>query len=172
MRTQHVWLPHTPNRRTNTLTDRDGHNITGDMNQAVPVLSDQNVMMLWIPQIPKWLGLFLTINNSCRQLPNSWLRRNKRKSMICYYTREVMQMKKETGSQMKGMQRRDEGNTGWTWSSQDNDTPRTKDTHRLSVSAFLTQLLARTPFAVFTSGTGMWGQTIKWRLSCGHLLFI
>lgn len=71
-----------PLLHTNTLRDRDGYNIAGDRNQAVPVLSDQNVMMLWIPKIPKWSGLFPTIDGCCRQLPKSSPECNKTKSML------------------------------------------------------------------------------------------
>lgn len=94
---------------TNTLRDRDGYNIAGDRNQAVPVLSDQNVMMLWIPKIPKWSGLFPTIDGCCRQLPKSSPECNKTKSMLHQFPlHEVIQGKKETGSQMKGIQRKNE----------------------------------------------------------------
>ena len=112
--------PTQPNTHTHTLVDRDGYTITGDRNQAVPLLSDQNVMMLWIPQIPKWSGLFLTIDNRCRQLPNSSLKWNKTKSTIRCRTHDVMQGKKESGSQMKGMQRKSEArDRGWICQSGD-----------------------------------------------------
>lgn len=75
MRTQHISLPHSQTH-TQTHSQTESYTITGDRNLAVPVLSDQNVMMLWIPQIPKWSGLFLTIDECCRQLPNNCLKCN------------------------------------------------------------------------------------------------
>lgn len=120
MRTQHISLPHTQTH-IRTRSDRDSYTIAGDRNQAVPVLSDQNVMMLWIPQIPKWSGLFLAIDECCRQLPNSSPKCNKTKSMICHYAHEVIQREKEPGSQMKGMQRKSETRDG-CWICQSSDT--------------------------------------------------
>lgn len=57
--------------------------------------------------------LFLTIDNYCRQLPNGSTC-SKTKYTIHHYAHEVIQWKKETSSQMKGMQRKSE-ERDWGW---------------------------------------------------------
>lgn len=84
----------------------DSFNITSDRNQAVPQLSGQDVMMLWIPGIPKWSGLSPTINHGCRHLPNSGStsRAIKQKNQhFTLHTYEVMWLQKDTDSQNTGM---------------------------------------------------------------------
>lgn len=107
---------HTP-KHPNTLKDRHSYTIAGDRNQAVPVLSDENVMMLWIPQIPKWSGLFLAIDDCCRQWPNSSPKCNKTKSMTCSWGHA--EEKRNRFTDERNAEESEDRDRGWACQSSD-----------------------------------------------------
>lgn len=96
----------TADTHSHTQAERMLHHLTGDRNQTVAQISEHSSVMLRIPQMPKWSGLVPDWRKLPRW-PHGWRKCNKTKQMSSYYAHEVTPREKDTGSHLKGMQRKE-----------------------------------------------------------------